>query len=230
MHSVDKSHTNVAIQFNLMNVNLGCGGDTPDGWINVDFGPGAKLSKIPVLRQISRRFFSHDWDDAIFIHDLRKPLPWQDNTVSHIYSAHTFEHLTKDAGERLTFESFRVLQPGGVLRVVVPDLGHTVSLYANGELDATDFLTMLSAVDTQPRSFPKRIFSLFAGSGHRCMYDAKTLTNLFDRAGFTAGPMPPLESAIPDIANVERPDRTVNAAIVEGIKPNGIDPTKTTRQ
>lgn len=204
-----------------MNINLGCGGDTPDGWINVDFGPGAKLSKIPVLRQLSRRFFSHDWNDSIFIHDLRKPLPWKDNSVGYIYSAHTFEHLTKDAGERLTTETFRVLQPGGVLRVVVPDLGHTVGLYANGELEATDFLTMLSAVDTQPHSFLKRVFSLFAGSGHRCMYDSKTLTNLVNRAGFSAKPMPPLESAIPDIANVERPDRTVNAAIVEGIKPNG---------
>jgi predicted SAM-dependent methyltransferase len=204
-----------------MNVNLGCGGDTPNGWINVDFGPGAKLSKVPVLRHLSRRFFSHDWDDSIFIHDLRNPLPWEDNTVDNIYSAHTFEHLTKDAGERLTFETFRVLQPGGVLRVVVPDLGHTVGLYTSGELDATDFLTTLSAVDTQPHSFPKRIFSLFAGSGHRCMYDSRTLTDLVNRAGFIAKSMSPLESAIPDIANVERPDRTVNAAIVEGIKPSG---------
>lgn len=202
-----------------MKVNLGCGGSTPTGWINVDFGPGAKLSKVPILRHLSKRVLHHEWDDSILIHDLRKPLPWSDNTVENIYSSHTLEHLTTDKGELLIFETFRVLGPSGVLRIVVPDLCHAVRRYTSGELEAPKFLSTLSAVDTKSRSFPKRVFSMLAGSGHRCMYDVKSLIELMERAGFSAKQMPPFESAIDDIVNIERRDRTEHAAIVEGIKP-----------
>lgn len=204
-----------------MKLNLGCGGSTPGGWVNVDFGPGAKLSKIPVLRHASRFIFNHDWDRSIFIHDLRKPLPWEDNTVSYIYSSHTLEHLTKIDGERLVLETFRVLEPGGIVRIVVPDLCHAVSRYKSGAVGAADFLTLLGAVDTQPRSLPKRVFSMMAGSGHRCMYDVQALANLLEQVGFTVKTMLPFISGIPDIGNIERKQRTNDAAIVEGIKPSG---------
>lgn len=201
-----------------MKVNLGCGGSTPAGWLNVDFGPGAKLSKVPILRHVSKRVLRHEWDASIFIHDLRKPLPWTGNTVGKIYSSHTLEHLTRSDGERLIFETFRVLKPGGILRIVVPDLGYAVARYTSDELGAPEFLPMLSAVDTKSRSFSKRVFSMLAGSGHRCMYDVKSLIELMERAGFAAKQMPPFESAIGDIADIERRDRTEHAAIVEGIK------------
>lgn len=202
-----------------MKINLGCGGVTPAGWINVDFGPGAKLSKVPFLRGISKRVLRHDWDDSIFIHDLRKPLPWANNSVGRIYSSHSLEHLTKDDGQKLVFEAFRVLKPGGIFRIVVPDLHHAVECYLSGETCATDFLVILSAVDTKQRSFLKRVFALLAGSGHRCMYDVAALTQLMEFAGFIATQMSPFESTIADISLIERKDRTENAAIVEGRKP-----------
>jgi SAM-dependent methyltransferase len=202
----------------LIKLNLGCGGSTPSGWVNVDFGPGAKLSKVPILRHASRYIFRHDWDSSIFMHDLRKPLPWKDNSVSYIYSSHTLEHLTKIDGERLAFETFRVLEPGGIVRIVVPDLGHAVERYRIGAVDATDFLSLLSAVDTKPHSLPRRVFSLMAGSGHRCMYDVTALSNLLEYAGFRVRSMFPFDSEIPDISSIERSERTTNAAIVEGSK------------
>lgn len=201
-----------------MKLNLGCGSATPDGWVNVDFGPGARLNKIPILRYASRFIFKLDWDSSIFIHDLRQPLPWGDNSVDYIYSSHTLEHLTKIDGEHLAVEAFRVLEPGGVIRIVVPDLRQVVDRYVSGTVDAADFLSLLSAVDTKRRSFLRRVFGMLAGSGHRCMYDAKSLSRLLESVGFEVRSMLPFESEIPDIRSIERPDRTSSAAIVEGMK------------
>lgn len=45
-----------------MKLNLGCGKEVVDGWVNVDYGLGAKLSKIPFFSSINKRtkLFDHD--------------------------------------------------------------------------------------------------------------------------------------------------------------------------
>jgi ubiquinone/menaquinone biosynthesis C-methylase UbiE len=203
-----------------MKINLGCGGRTPVGWVNVDFGPGARFARIPLLRRFSQHVLHHDWDGSIFIHDLRKPLPWARDSIESIYSSHCLEHLTKVDGRKLLFEAFRVLKPGGIIRIVVPDLRHAVERYLAGETCATDFLATLSAVDTRPYSFLKRVFALLAGSGHRCMYDVVALTQLMESTGFIPTQMSPFNSTIANIDLIERKDRTENAVIVEGRKPD----------
>lgn len=55
-------------------------------------------------------------------HDLRKRLPVPDGTFDAVYSSHVLEHLTEEDGLRLLHEICRVLKPGGVCRVAVPDL------------------------------------------------------------------------------------------------------------
>ena len=86
-----------------LRLNLGCGTQTPDSWVNVDYALGARLGKIPPLRPLLRSIgmFHIDWSTSIVIHDLRRPLPWPDAAVAAVYSSHTLEHLTKQAGQRL---------------------------------------------------------------------------------------------------------------------------------
>jgi predicted SAM-dependent methyltransferase len=95
-----------------LKLNLGCGDAIKEGWINVDlFAPSANLSL-----------------------DLREPLPFEAGTASFIYSEHFLEHLefpTEVIG--LLRESYRVLAPGGVLRVGVPDAGSLSIAYAEGD-------------------------------------------------------------------------------------------------
>jgi SAM-dependent methyltransferase len=55
-------------------------------------------------------------------HDLRKRLPFPDAGFDAVYSSHVLEHLAPEHGEALIGEMHRVLAPGGVVRVVVPDL------------------------------------------------------------------------------------------------------------
>jgi SAM-dependent methyltransferase len=60
---------------------------------------------------------------------IRKPLPFPDGSASVIYASHVLEHLYFEEGKRLIREAFRVLDAGGILRVVVPDLNTIVQEY-----------------------------------------------------------------------------------------------------
>ena len=89
-------------------VNVGCGSTIHPDWINLDLIPG-----VPGVIQ----------------HNLCSGLPFHDNEVDVVYHSHVLEHLAPDQGERMLTECFRVLRPGGVLRIVVPDLEQIARLY-----------------------------------------------------------------------------------------------------
>ncbi len=55
-------------------------------------------------------------------HDVRLGLPYPDATFDAAYVLHVLEHLMPRDAERLVAELLRVLHPGGILRVSVPDL------------------------------------------------------------------------------------------------------------
>ena len=58
-----------------LRLNLGCGTETPDAWVNVDYALGARLGKIAPLRPLLRAIsiFHIEWSPSIVIHDLRRP-------------------------------------------------------------------------------------------------------------------------------------------------------------
>lgn len=89
-------------------VNLGCGQVWHRDWINLDHQPSS-----PEIRAF----------------DIRKPLPFGDATVDAVYASHVLEHLDRADGERLLHECWRVLKPGGLLRLVVPDLENLCRFY-----------------------------------------------------------------------------------------------------
>ena len=84
-----------------MLVNVGCGRVWHRDWINLDHQPSS-----PEVKAF----------------DIRKPLPFENGTCDAVYASHVLEHLDRDEGRRLLRECRRVLKPGGVVRIVVPDL------------------------------------------------------------------------------------------------------------
>ena len=57
---------------------------------------------------------------TVITHNLLEPLPLDDGTCSAVYSSNVLEHIPKDKAPAFIAECFRVLVPGGVLRIVVP--------------------------------------------------------------------------------------------------------------
>jgi predicted SAM-dependent methyltransferase len=200
-----------------MKLNLGCGRQVVDGWTNVDYSLGARLTKIPGFKALNRifRFVNIDWDEQIYLHNLTKPFPWRDKSVDVIYSSHTLEHFTKGQGLLFLKECYRCLREGGIIRILVPDLKWYVSEYMGGNILATDFLWEIDVVNEEVGMFKK----MFVAFPHQCMYDSKALMDIMNDIGFKqVGSRVAFESQIPDIALIELDGRTGHAVVVEAIK------------
>jgi SAM-dependent methyltransferase len=218
-------------------LQLGCGpGLLPEDWVNLDGSWNAFLGKHPVLRICIQKLqlfpsslLDVPWSDDVVVHDLRRPLPFPDQTFTAIYGSHILEHLYLEQARALLAECLRVLRPGGFLRMVVPDLQAMVEKYIEGgaaekgEPMRADILnSQLGFRNAAPPSgnVAFRIYSAVNDfHSHKWMYDSQSLIFYFESAGFVhVKSMKFLESRIDGIEAVEKEDRVLNGAgiCVEG--------------
>jgi predicted SAM-dependent methyltransferase len=221
-------------------LHLGCGTTQPESWINLDGSWNAFLGNYPRLKRIVRALrlvppsqLAINWQPGVIIHDLRKPLPFNDASMSAVYSSHTIEHLYPSDAAHLFDEIYRVLKPGGIVRTVVPDLEAIVLRYreaqAAGQEDPPPGDQLIHRLMISQANPPIRRFHPYAlyhrmtdYHRHKWMYDAQSLMALKARHGFTdLARKDFLDSQIPGIEAVEMPDRVLNGAgvCVEGVKP-----------
>lgn len=203
-----------------MNLNLGCGSQVLDGWINVDYALGARLMKLPLFRVVNRKLklFDLDWNEKILLHNLANKFPWPDSSADIVYSSHTLEHFSKEDGLRFLSECHRVLSKNGLIRIIVPDLRCIVDDYLEGKIFAVDFVEKLGVLYERSDSKLKQRFAPFIQFPHKCMYDNSSLVETLNNIGFDATTKLAFESDIEDIRQIELEGRTENAVIVEGRK------------
>lgn len=216
-------------------LHLGCGLNAPADWLNVDGSRQAAFARWPrlkgllvALRIYPRSQASIVWPTNILRLDLRRPLPFAAGRFEAVYSSHTFEHLHRQEALALARECGRVLRPGGVCRVVVPDLGAIVSRYlqrrADGSPDnAGDQLMeeMLVHPASPARGALGTYHRLLGFHQHKWMYDARSLAALLREAGFAdVAAHSCREGALPGLWEIEDPGRVENGAgvAVEGRK------------
>ncbi|MCW2797026.1 methyltransferase domain-containing protein [Nocardioides sp.] len=108
-------------------VNLGSGPHGPESWVNLDRSPTMVLRHTPrtarALRRVGLIGDQHlvPWEPHIVRQDLTKPLPFEDGTVDAVYSSHFLEHIYLGDAEAILGQCHRILRPGGVLRLALPD-------------------------------------------------------------------------------------------------------------
>lgn len=117
-------------------LNLGCGYQTSERCTNIDWSlpvrlKGSRVGRMvaPVVITGSRREAYDAMDGDVMRHDLRKGIPFPDKSVDGVYHSHLMEHLDRDVVPTFLAEVKRVLKPGGVHRIVVPDLEHETRRY-----------------------------------------------------------------------------------------------------
>jgi SAM-dependent methyltransferase len=138
-----------------LRLHLGSGGEHKSGWVNIDLlGDPVELA----------------WNLAI-------PLPFESGSADAVFHEHLLEHLPLPAGATLMRECHRVLKPGGILRVGVPDAGKLVRSYAGerGYLEALHLGCPTAMLAVQ---------ELFYWHRHCAMFDAETLRLFFAASGF----------------------------------------------
>ena len=232
----------VSSQKALVRLNLGCGPNAPAGWLNLDGSWNAWFSHHPYLRKaltasgVIRRDAGAHWKVRPLVHDLTKPLPFAANSISAIYGSHVLEHLYRADAQRLLGECKRVLNPKGVIRLVVPDLHAMVIDYLGKKNhDGVSVDHKIPAADQLNDSLGYRsprppggnfLFKLYATwkdfHSHKWMYDSDSLIHYLLLTGFEEVRERKFrESAIPGIDEVEQGDRVLNGAgvCVEARKP-----------
>lgn len=130
-------------------LNLGCGVKTSDreGVVNIDWSAMLRLRThplrgliVPLALHGERLERYRALPDNIKVHNVAKGIPFDDGSVDGVYHSHMLEHLDREVADVLMLEVLRVLKPGGVHRIVVPDF----------ETVVREYLTHLDAADADP--------------------------------------------------------------------------------
>jgi SAM-dependent methyltransferase len=152
-----------------LDLHIGCGPCLLPGWINLDIHPAPLATNVL-------------WG-----------LPFADGSVRHVFLSHLLEHLfyPNDVHPFLV-ELLRVLAPGGVVRIVVPDIEQCIDAYQRRD---ADFFASRRRHWGGGDGNPTRLedFLAYAGAGpdpahlfeaHKFGYDFETLARALERSGF----------------------------------------------
>lgn len=187
----------------MIKLNLGAGPCVIPGWDNLD-----KFPQAPGTIQC----------------DVLEGLPYEDNSVDLIYASHLLEHFNIVAGIEFLRECRRVLKPGGIIRISVPDLGLALEKWVRKELD--DY------ADCQPEIYQTLnddnklacfLFGALSGqpeyTGHQHAYTKQGLAQALKAAGFSSAyRMRPGRSRSPIISAEVVDYHPKQSLIVEAVK------------
>lgn len=142
-------------------LHLGSGGHRIEGWINADILPGRHC-------------------DLVF--DIRSGFPFAGGSLRWIHSEDVLEHLDQEGGRTLVREAFRTLAPGGVMRVVTPDLRAIVErVYLAAERRQVRWCSREFGAGTPCEALNMH---MRMDGEHRFLYDREQLERLLRQEGF----------------------------------------------
>lgn len=87
--------------------NIGAGSFQHPYWTNIDF-------KSEYYSKIQKDFINYNLMEM-------KPLPIDNDAAEIVYSSHTIEHINDEAALYMFKEAFRILKPGGCIRLTAPN-------------------------------------------------------------------------------------------------------------
>ena len=161
------------LDHDVRKLHLGCGGNVLDGWLNTDvLGRGRR--------------------DVRYL-DAAGRFPFGDECrFDYVFSEHLIEHFSLSMGLAMLEECFRVLKPGGKIRITTPDLRFLIDICREDksaiEREYVDWVVKRSSPPSRFRSVPSEAFvvnTFMRSWGHRFIYDERTLSLALASTGFS---------------------------------------------
>jgi predicted SAM-dependent methyltransferase len=163
-------------------INLGSGHWKLDGWVNVDID----LESQPDVGA-----------------NLSAGLPFLSGVASMMHTEDFIDQLELDKAAEFLRECHRILAPGGVLRVLTPDMRKLVDMYLNDPKQLksmwNEFVGVPLALDTAGEIF--NVGMRFAG--HTFLYDEETFKTLAASCGFEARKVGYQQSEVPELCGLD---------------------------
>ena len=174
-----------------LQINLGSGHWKLTDWVNVDI--------------------DHDSEPDV-VANLAADLPFADGVARLLHSEDFIDQLELGQAAAFLRECHRILAPGGVLRVLTPDLQKLAHMYLNDPDRLKDlwknFVRVPLSLDT-----PGEIFNIgMRFAGHTFLYDAETFQALASSCGYEARRVEYQQSEVPELRGLDlrSPDNAVS--------------------
>jgi len=172
-------------------IQFGCGPGTacPREWINFDVSPTLRLQRLPVVGKFFRRGATI-FPEGVCIGDIVKGLPVPSGSARGVYASHVLEHLSLKDFQIALENTFQMLMPGGIFRVVVPDLEGRARKYLEklsaGDVDANSWFMKSTSlgVEDRKRGIEALARSIFGNTAHLWMWDETSMSAALRKVGF----------------------------------------------
>lgn len=116
--------------------------------------------------------------------DLRKGLPFPDESITKIYSSHFFEHLSFKESQQLLDECRRVLVPGGTFSICVPNSRLYIEAYLKSDsLVEKRFFEYKPAYNNTTR-IDYVNYTAYMDGHHKYMFDEENLLYILKSKAF----------------------------------------------
>ena len=207
---------NADYSLNFKKFHLGCGIIFLKNYLNIGFWTNLEQNKLYANPNGVA-------DTVLLNYDLTNGIPASDNSLEVVYHSHMLEHLTNNEGIEFLRECNRVLQPGAIMRLLVPDLESFSKKYVEGDDFFFDAYRK-EALDNDSNLYQTRgaiFMGMLHNHGHMMGYDFETLQYVLKQTGFTNVKKTMFqESQLTDIQEIEpyAPLRAAESLCIECIK------------
>lgn len=169
-------------------VQYGCGWSAPPQWVNFDASLTLKWERLPLVGRYTKN--SQRFPVNVRFGDIVQGLPVEDASCAGVYASHVLEHLALESFHKALSNTHRILRPGGIFRLIVPDLEFHARQYVasldNGNDNGNDLFMREAGlgVEFRDRGLFGLAKKLFRTSAHLWMWDEPSLSKALHDHGF----------------------------------------------